>query len=107
MAPKLRVGIAGVGFIGKLHAEHFAANEHVELVGVADVDLDRSRYVADLLGCPSFTDPTELLGKIDAVSIAVPTVLHREIAEIFLREGVHYADGKAACSICCRCRSSG
>ena len=89
MAPKLRVGIAGVGFIGKLHAEHFAANEHVELVGIADVDLDRGRYVADVLGCPSYTEPTELLGKIDAVSIAVPTVKHREVAELFLREGVH------------------
>lgn len=89
MTPKLRVGIAGVGFIGKLHAEHFAANEHVDLVGVADIDLDRSRYVADLLGCPSYTEPAELLGKIDAVSIAVPTVMHREVAEIFLSEGIH------------------
>ncbi len=89
MTEKLRIGVAGVGYIGSLHAQHFAANEQVELIGVADIDSDQAQAIAESLGCRAFTDPVQLLGSIDAVSIAVPSVAHREVAEIFLAEGVH------------------
>lgn len=75
--------------MGSLHAQHFASNEHVELAGLVDIDSDQVHSVADSLGCAAYTNPDDLLGQIDAVSIAVPSVLHREIAEIYLQKGIH------------------
>ena len=75
--------------MGSLHAQHFAANEHVDLVGVVDIDSNQAHSVAESVGCAAYTEPDPLLGEIDAVSIAVPSVLHREVAEIFLDEGIH------------------
>ena len=75
--------------MGSLHAQHFAANEHVDLVGVVDIDSNQAHSVAESVGCAAYTEPDPLLGEIDAVSIAVPSVLHREVAEIFLGEGIH------------------
>ncbi len=89
MTDKLRVGVVGVGFIGSLHAQHFAANQNVELVGVADIDATQAESVAKACACEAYLDPEQLLGKIDAVSIAVPSSLHRQIGELFLSQGVH------------------
>ena len=75
--------------MGSLHAQHFAANEHVDLVGIVDIDSNQAHSVAESVGCAAYTEPAPLLGEIDAVSIAVPSVLHREVAEIFLDEGIH------------------
>ena len=75
--------------MGSLHAQHFAANEHVDLVGVVDIDSNQAHCVAESVGCAAYTEPDPLLGDIDAVSIAVPSVLHRKVAEIFLDEGIH------------------
>ena len=75
--------------MGSLHAQHFAANEHVDLVGVVDIDSNQAHSVAESVGCAAYTAPDPLLDEIDAVSIAVPSVLHREVAEIFLGEGIH------------------
>lgn len=88
MSDRLKVGVVGVGFIGSLHAQHFAANKHVDLVGVVDIDISRAQSVAEHFGCQAYTNPQKLLGKIDAVSVAVPSVLHREIGEIFLTRGL-------------------
>ncbi len=89
MAEDLKIGVVGVGYIGSLHAQHFASNKDVELVGVVDIDADRAQFIADSLDCTAYTTPESLLGKVDAVSIAVPSVLHREVGEIFLREGIN------------------
>lgn len=75
--------------MGSLHAQHFAANEHVDLVGVVDIDSNQAHSVAESVGCAAYTEPDPLLGEIDAVSIAVPSVQHREVAEFFLDEGIH------------------
>jgi predicted dehydrogenase len=61
----------------------------VELVGVVDVDGARARAVAADLHCQAYTDPQALLGKIDAVSIVVPTIYHLDTARPFLDNGVH------------------
>ncbi len=89
MTEKLRIGVVGVGYMGRLHAQHFANNERVELLGVVDTDISRVNPLAESLRCRAYTDATELLGQVDAVSIAVPSSRHRAVAEIFLPEGVH------------------
>lgn len=87
-AGSLRVGVVGVGYLGRHHARIYGSLPGVELVGVADVDRSRASEVAGRLGVESFTDHRRLLGKVDAVSIATPTVTHHKVAGDFLREKV-------------------
>lgn len=85
---RLRVGVVGVGHLGRHHARVLAAIEGVELVAVADARLEQARAVAGPLGAEPLADYRELIGRVDAVSIAVPTTLHREVAGAFLGAGV-------------------
>lgn len=85
----VRVGVIGVGYLGKFHAEKYAGSNDVQLMGVVDADADRAEEIAGKLKTRAYTDPFHLLGKVDAVSIVVPTVLHHSIAKQFLEQGVH------------------
>lgn len=85
----LRVGVVGVGHLGKHHARILAGVDGVQLVGVADVRIEQARSVADTLGVPAFDDYRSLIDRLDAVSIAVPTTLHCEVASEFLSRGIH------------------
>lgn len=84
----LRVGVVGVGHLGRHHARVLAATAGVELVGVADSRLEQARAVAAPLGAPATDDYRTLLDRVDAVSVAVPTRLHREVAGAFLERGI-------------------
>jgi predicted dehydrogenase len=86
---KIRVGVVGVGALGKHHARVYAALPDVTLVGVADTRPGRAEEIAGPLGTKALTDYRQLIGKIDAVSIATPTSLHAEIGAHFLQEGTH------------------
>lgn len=86
--PKIRAGVVGVGYLGRFHAEKYAALPDVELVGVADIDREQARQVGRRVGAPAYEDYRELFGKVDAVSIAVPTPVHYEVARAFLGQGV-------------------
>ncbi len=86
---RLRVGVLGVGYLGRFHAKIYAGMPDVELVGVADVNADAAKTVASQYGCQAFTDPRALLGKVDAVSVVVPTVYHAEVARPYLENKVH------------------
>jgi predicted dehydrogenase len=89
MAEKPRVAVIGVGYLGRFHALIYSRMSEVELVGVADSDAERVRSVASEVGCPAFTDPNDLIGLVDAVSVVVPTSAHREVAAPFLRGSIH------------------
>ena len=89
MAKKLKMGVAGVGHFGKFHAAKIAASPAADLVAVADSDGERARNVAALYGVSGFADPLDMAGLIDAVTIAVPTKAHFEVAQCFLDAGVH------------------
>lgn len=86
---RLRVGVLGVGYLGRFHAKIYAAMPDVQLVGVADVNAEAARTVAAQYGCQAYTDPTALLGKVDAVSVVVPTVYHAAVARPFLENKIH------------------
>jgi predicted dehydrogenase len=86
---KLRVGVIGVGYLGRFHAEKYAGLSDVTLVGVVDADQAKAAEIAVKLNTLAFGDPTQLLGKVDAVSIVVPTAMHHRIARPFLEQGVH------------------
>src|SRR3989338_6092556 len=88
MAQPLKIGVVGVGHVGKEHARILASLPQAQLVGISDVDPSK-RERAEALGVPFFTDPRDLIGKVDAVSIATPTSTHAAVAREFLRAGVH------------------
>jgi predicted dehydrogenase len=86
---KVRVGVIGVGYLGQFHAEKYAAIPEAELTGVVDTDPERAALIAKKLNTLAFSDPAQLLGRVDAVSIVVPTVFHHHVARQFLSQGVH------------------
>lgn len=89
MSNPLRVGVVGVGYLGKFHARIYNRMPNVELVGVADTDKSTVEAIAKECGCEAFTEPDALVGKVDAVSIVVPTIHHLEVARPYLEQGVH------------------
>jgi len=85
----LRVGVVGVGYLGQFHAEKYAGLEETHLAAVADVDLDRAKQVAESFPCPAFSSHRDLIGRVDAVSVVVPTPEHYQVARDFLEAGIH------------------
>jgi predicted dehydrogenase len=85
---RLRVGVVGVGHLGQHHARILASLPDVELVAVADSRPEQAQAIADRFGTRAVSDYHQLLDRVDAVSIAVPTVLHREVAGTFLSRGI-------------------
>ena len=84
----VRVGVVGVGHLGKHHARILATLPGVELVAVADLVAARAEAAVAGTRATALTDFRQMLGQIDAVSIAVPTVDHLTIARPFLERGV-------------------
>ena len=85
----LRVAVIGVGYLGRFHAQKYAALPGCRLVAVADARADAGAVVAQELGTRTVGDYRELLGQVDAVSIVTPTAAHFEIALAFLETGAH------------------
>ena len=85
----VRVAVVGVGYLGRHHARILATLAGAELVGVVDINQARAAEVAAASGTSPLHDYRDLLGKVDAVTLAVPTELHRDIALPFLTAGVH------------------
>jgi predicted dehydrogenase len=81
----LKTAVIGVGYLGKFHAEKYAAMDGVDLVGVVDTDGEAAEAVAQKLGTQAFYRHEDLLGKVDAVSIVVPTPAHYPVAMDFIR----------------------
>ena len=83
----IRVGVIGVGHLGQHHARILASLPGVRLVGVVDTKPGRAEQIGSTYGVPGFTDATTLLDEVDAVTIAVPTVSHVEVALPFIERG--------------------
>jgi len=83
-----RVAVIGVGYLGRFHAQKYAAMDNVELVGVIDVNGDQAQKVASECSTTAYTDYTEVLDSVDAVSIVVPTIYHHTVASRCLEHGV-------------------
>jgi len=86
---KLRVGVIGVGHLGEYHAQKYKALPNVELVGVVDTDHKRASEIARRYNTKAFGGHHELLGMVDAVSLAVPTEIHFDVAKDILSNSVH------------------
>jgi predicted dehydrogenase len=82
------VGVIGVGYLGKFHAEKYSRMRDVELVAVVDIVKSRAENVAATLGTCALTDYRDLLGNVDAVSVVVPTEAHYSVGAAFLNHDV-------------------
>lgn len=85
----LRCAVIGVGYLGKFHAQKYASMPGCELVAVVDRDLSVAQAVAQDVGCQALADHADLLGRVDAVSVVVPTQWHHAVCMDFLRAGTH------------------
>jgi predicted dehydrogenase len=85
----MRTAVIGVGYLGRFHAQKYAALDACTLEAVVDVAAANRERVAAELGVPALADYRELLGRVEAVSIATPTPFHFEIASAFLEAGAH------------------
>ena len=88
MNNRLRVAVIGVGHLGQHHARLLAALDGADLVGVVDTKPGRADEVAAKYGTKAWPSASDLNGHVDAVTIAVPTVSHLEVALPFLERGV-------------------
>ncbi|MEW6721167.1 MAG: Gfo/Idh/MocA family oxidoreductase [Thermodesulfobacteriota bacterium] len=86
---KIRAAVVGVGYLGRFHAEKYAELPDAELVAVVDIDRGRCEELARKLGTRAFVDYREVIDRVDAVSVVVPTQHHHEVAKEFLESGVH------------------
>jgi predicted dehydrogenase len=87
MADRLRVAVIGVGHLGKHHVRLLAQLEEAQLVAAVDTEAERAATATEGTGARVLTDYRELLGEVDAVTIAVPTEGHHDIARSFLERG--------------------
>lgn len=85
----LRVGVIGAGNMGQHHLRVYNMLSNTKLVGVVDIDEKRAESLASKFNCSAYTNVEDLIGKVDAVSIAVPSNLHASIGEFFLNHNVH------------------
>lgn len=86
---KLRTAVIGVGYLGRFHAQKYRELPDSELIAVVDNSPEAAQKVADELGVPAVADYRDLIGRVDAVSIVVPTPLHFSVAETLLEAGIH------------------
>ena len=89
MSQKVKVGVAGVGHMGKEHARIYAEMAEAELVGVHDSNPETARKIAAKCRTRAFPSLEEMVEAVDAASIVTPTMTHLAIAEPFLRRGKH------------------
>jgi len=84
----IKVGVIGVGYLGRFHAQKYAAMQGVELVGVADTEKARAEEIAAECNTKPFTNFNSLIEQVDAVSVVVPTIYHHRVALACLERNV-------------------
>ena len=84
----LPVGVIGCGKMGRFHAKVYGKMPQVKLVGVCDQSPDAAAAAADEAGTQAFTSIDDLLAEAAAVTVAVPTVAHPDVAERCMAAGV-------------------
>ena len=83
MTKKLKVGVIGAGAMGRSHARVYSEMRNVELVGICDKDAKVANEIARKYNTKPFTDYRQIDKNLDAVSVCVPTKLHKDIALFF------------------------
>jgi len=85
----IKMAVIGAGAMGQHHLRVCHASKSVELVAVVDIDESRAQQSAERYGCRAYTRFEDLVGKVEAAIIAVPSVLHASVGEFCLSNGIH------------------
>lgn len=85
---KVRTAVVGAGKMGTIHAKVYEQLPQSSLVAIVDTDAARAKRLAQKHKCSDYTDCRDILGKVDAVTIATPTVTHLELAKIFIKNKI-------------------
>lgn len=85
---KIRTAVVGAGKMGAIHAKVYDSLPQSELVAIVDTDADKAGSLARKYKCSAFSDGRDILGKVDAVTIATPTIAHYELAKFFIENNV-------------------
>ena len=92
---KLRGAVIGVGYLGNFHAQKYRDlsrgifKDKIEFIGVCDLNKLQAEKIASEFSVQAFSDPKDLIGKVDLVSIVTITPKHYELAKMFLENGIH------------------
>jgi predicted dehydrogenase len=85
---KVRTAVVGAGKMGGIHSKVYSQIDQSEFIGVVDIDKEKADGIANQYNCQSFDDPTQLIGKVDAVTISAPTIAHFEVAKLFIENNI-------------------
>ena len=85
---KIRTAVVGAGRMGEIHSRVYSKLPQSQLVAIADIDGKKAAKLAKKIGCSAFENPADLIGKVDAVTIASPTVTHYELAKLFIENNI-------------------
>jgi predicted dehydrogenase len=86
---RIKVGVVGVGHLGKLHAQLYNEVSLAQLVGIYDIDQEKANRVGEELNITVFNDLSELLQEVEAVDIVTPTSTHKQVALAALDHDCH------------------
>jgi len=85
---KIRTAVVGAGKMGAIHAKVYDQLPQSDFVAVVDIDAGKAERLANQYNCSAFTDCSDILDMVDAVTIAAPTVTHQKLAKIFIENNV-------------------
>ena len=85
---KIRTAVVGAGKMGAIHAKIYGQLRESDLVAVVDIEAGEAKSLAKEHKCSAYTDCRDILDKVDAVTIAAPTVNHAELAKLFIDRGI-------------------
>jgi predicted dehydrogenase len=85
---KLRTAVVGAGKMGEIHARVYSELPQSNLVAIVDIDLDKAGRLAKKYRCETIQNAAELIGKVDAVTIAAPTTEHFNLAKPLIEAGI-------------------
>ena len=86
---RLRMAVVGTGYLGRFHAQKYNQLPQCELIAISDVDTARAAAIAIELSTVAVNNHRDLIGQVDAVSVASPTTTHFGIAKDLLEAGIH------------------
>ena len=85
---KVRTAVVGAGKMGAIHAKIYDQLQQSDFIAVIDIDPDKAKPLAEQYNCSAFSDYNDILGKVDAVTIATPTVTHLDLAKLFIENNI-------------------
>jgi predicted dehydrogenase len=85
---RLRTAVIGAGKMGAIHAKVYSQLPESQFVAVVDTDFKKAQQLAEKYGCSAYDNCADILGVVDAVTVATPTVTHLKLAKIFIKNQI-------------------